>query len=593
MNGHAGFQRLAMLGVTLALFAGVLMLSGCGGDRQTEPGRIAPASEESRADLPTRTAPVAAVAAAHPMAVEAGLAVLARGGSAADAAVAVQAMLSLVEPQSSGIAGGAFLLHYQAETGEVIAFDGRETAPAKAEPGMFLNADGEPLGWFDAIIGGRATGVPGVMPMLGAAQERFGRLPWSALFDDSIAAAENGFPVPERLARFAAGGRWPQANQPDLIELLSDADGQRITAGQIWRNPAFAQTLRDMAERGPRTLLEPPLSTAIIERTAALPLPGKLQQADFDAYQPGSGEPICGHFRGYRICVPPPPSSGVSILQMLAILEHTDIAERGPDDPMAWLQFAEASRLMFADRDRYIADPAFVDIPLAGLLDPAYIAERASLIGDRAGPLPEAGKPPGFEFGEDEGFRQTGTSHFVIVDSEGNVVSMTTSVESIFGSGRVVGGFFLNNQLTDFSFRPDVDGLPVANAVAPGKRPRSSMSPVLVFDADDRLVAALGSPGGSAILVYNAKTLVGLLAWGLSLQEAIDLPNLVTLGENFFGEAARFPEAVLTGLLELGIEVRAGRGEESGLHGIIFHPDGRLEGAADPRREGSWRRLAE
>ncbi|TVQ31293.1 MAG: gamma-glutamyltransferase family protein [Wenzhouxiangella sp.] len=505
----------------------------------------------------------------------------------------MQAMLSLVEPQSSGIGGGAFLLHYAADSGTVTAFDGRETAPADADPGMFLDGDGEPMGWFDAIIGGSATGVPGVMPMLGAVHERFGRLPWSSLFEETIATADDGFAVPERLARFAAGGRWPQAQQPDLIALLSNAEGERITAGETWRNPAFAQTLRAMAERGPRTLLEPPISTSIIERTAAFPLPGKLRQSDFDAYQPGVVEPVCGHFLGHRICVPPPPSSGVAILQMLAMLEHTDIAERGPDDPVAWLQFAEASRLMFADRDRYIADPDFVEIPLAGLLEADYVAERASLIGERVGPMPAAGTPPGAEFAEDNGFRQTGTTHFVIVDTQGDVVSMTSSVESIFGSGRVVDGFFLNNQLTDFSFRPSVDGMPVANAVAAGKRPRSSMSPVLVFDADDRLVAALGSPGGSAILIYNAKTLIGMLAWGLSMQEAIELPNLVALGENFFGEASRFPEPVLAGLAELGIEVRPGRGEESGLHGVVFHADGRIEGAADPRREGIWRAMDE
>lgn len=567
----------------------MLALSACG--QRAVPDAARPGAAEPAVAQPLSARAQAGVAAAHPLAVEAGLAVLRRGGNAADAAVAVQAMLGLVEPQSSGIGGGAFLLYYDAASRAVSAYDGRETAPAEADPGMFLGPDGEPLPWIEAILGGRATGVPGVMPMLGALHERHGRLPWSALFDETIATAEDGFEVPERLARFAAGGRWPQAEQPDLIALLTQPDGQRIRAGEPWRNPDYATTLRALAERGPRALLEPPISTAIIERTRALPLPGTLRQSDFDAYRPRIGEVLCGPFRGYRVCVPPPPSSGVAILQMLAILEHTDIAERGPDDPLAWLRFAEASRLMYADRDRYIADPAFVDIPLAGLLDQDYIAERAALIGERAGPVPGPGTPPGAIFAPDQRIRATGTSHFVVVDGDGNVVSMTTSVESIFGSGRVVGGFFLNNQLTDFSFRPEIDGLPVANAVAPGKRPRSSMSPILVFDAEDRLIAALGSPGGSAILVYNAKTLVGLLAWGLPLQQAIELPNLVALGENFFGEASRFPEPVLAGLAELGIEVRPGRGEESGLHGVLIHADGRVEGAADPRREGIWRAL--
>lgn len=571
----------------LALLITLVALTACA-QPERDPLSADQISAQTSADHPRMHA---GVAAAHPLAVEAGLDVLAKGGSAADAAVAVQAMLSLVEPQSSGIGGGAFLLHYSAATGEVTAFSGRETAPAGATADMFVKEDDEPLSWFEAIVGGRAVGVPGVMPMLGEAQSRYGNLDWSELFDASIEAAEEGFAVPQRLARFAAGGRWPQAQVADLIELLSNADGETITEGETWRNPAFGQTLRRMAETGPRTLLEPPISTQIIERSSQPPLPGTLVQSDFDAYRPVVAEALCGPFLGHRVCVPPPPSSGVALLQMLAILEHTDIHERGPDDPAAWLQFAEASRLMYADRNQYVADPDFVEVPVDGLLDPDYIAERARLIGERAGDLPEAGLPPSLAWAPDDRFRQTGTSHFVVVDAEGNVVTMTTSVESIFGTGRVVGGFFLNNQLTDFSFRAEIDGQPVANAVEPGKRPRSSMSPVLVFDEDDRLIAALGSPGGSAILAYNAKTIVGLLAWNLSLQEAIDLPNLVTLGDNFYGEADKFPEEVLSGLAELGVEVTPGRGEESGLHGVVFFPDGRTDGAADPRREGVWRVL--
>ncbi len=578
-------DRVCLLLVAIAL----LFMTGCLLEASQKP---APASKAPAVDAgETASAPRAGVAAAHPLAVEAGLAVLERGGSAADAAVAVQAMLGLVEPQSSSIAGGAFLLHYEADSGQVTAFDGRETAPAGATVDMFLDADGEPLSWFDAIIGGRATGVPAVMPMLGAVHERFGNLDWSELFGESVAAAEKGFEVPQRLARFASGNRWPQADQPDLIALFTNEEGETISAGEHWRNPDYGQTLRALAENGPRTLLQPPISTRISERTAQAPLPGTLQQADFDSYAPRVGEALCGEFMNHRVCVPEPPSSGVSLLQMLAILEQTDIAERGPDDPVAWLQFAEATRLMFADRDRFVADPEFVDIPVAGLLDADYIAERSELIGDRAGGMPEAGSPPGFDFAAEDGFRATGTTHFVIVDHAGNVVSMTSSVESIFGSGRVVDGFFLNNQLTDFSFQPEVDGLPAANAVAPGKRPRSSMSPTLIFDPDDRLLAALGSPGGSAILVYNAKAIIGLLAWDLPLQEAIELPNLFAWRENFFGEVDRFPEEVLEGLADLGVEVQSGRGEESGLHGVFFHADGTIEGAADPRREGTWRVL--
>jgi gamma-glutamyltranspeptidase/glutathione hydrolase len=533
---------------------------------------------------------VAGTAAAHPLAVEAGLEVLARGGSAADAAVAVQAMLGLVEPQSSGIGGGAFMLHYDAATGAITAFDGREAAPSGATPDMFLDAAGEPLPWREGILGGRSTGVPGAMPMLGAAQARFGRLPWSSLFDGVVRTAEQGFAVPARLARFA-GGPWPQASGPDARALFGRTDGSTIQAGEPFANPAYAATLRQLAQRGPRALLEPPLSTGIIERTHAEPLPGTLQQSDFDAYQPRAAEPVCGPFMVYVVCVPPPPSSGISLLQLLAILDRTDIAARGPQDPQAWFLFAEASRLMYADRNQYVADPAFVPVPVAGLLEPAYVAARAALIGERAGPPPAAGTPPGFARGADATQERAGTSHFVVVDAAGNVVSMTTSVESLFGSGRAIGGFFLNNQLTDFSFRPVENGLPVANAVAPGKRPRSSMSPVIVLDREGRLVAALGSPGGSAILAYNAKALVGLLAWKLPLQAAIDLPNLIASGGSFFGEASKFPPAVLAELAARGIEVKPGRGEESGLHGVVFGRDGSVQGAADPRREGAWRTL--
>ena len=531
------------------------------------------------------------VAAAHPLAVDAGIRILERGGSAVDAAVAVQAMLSLVEPQSSGIGGGAFLLHYAAATGTVTAFDGREAAPAGATPDMFLDASGEPLTWREGVVTGRATGVPGVMPMLGAAHARHGRLPWSTLFGDVTESATEGFSMPQRLARFV-GGPWPQASGPDARALFARADGSPVQAGDQLTNPAFADSLARLAGQGPRALLEPPLSTAIIERTRAEPLPGTLIQADFDAYAPRVAEPICGPFRVYLVCVPPPPSSGVALLQMLAILDRTDIASRGPDDPQAWFLFAEASRLMYADRNQFVADPAFGDVPVAGLLEPGYVATRAALIGERAGPPPVAGQPAGVQRGADATAEPAGTSHFVVVDAAGNVVTMTTSVESIFGSGRAVGGFFLNNQLTDFSFRPVENGLPVANAVAGGKRPRSSMSPVVVLDSEGRLVAALGSPGGSAILAYNAKALVGLLAWKLPLQAAIELPNLIASGENYFGEAAKFAPGVLEGLAARGIEVKPGRGEESGLHGVVLHAGGALEGAADPRREGTWREVA-
>jgi len=430
------------------------------------------------------------------------------------------------------------------------------------------------------------------MAMLGAAHQQHGRLPWSQLFGGVERTADEGFEVPKRLARFA-NSQFRQATLPDARALFGKPDGSTVQAGETLRNPAYAATLRTLAAKGPRALLEPPIAEQVIARTHAEPRPGTLAPQDFAAYRPRYGEPLCRPYRVYVVCVPPPPSSGVALLQMLAILEQTDIAKRGPKDPQAWFLFAEASRLMYADRDRYVADPAFVAVPVNGLLDPAYVASRAKLIGERAGDPPAAGEPPQLaaesRFGDDATQEVAGTSHFVVVDGDGDVVSMTTSVESLFGSGRAVGGFFLNNQLTDFSFRAVEDGRPVANAVAPGKRPRSSMSPVLVLDRDGRVIAALGSPGGSAILGYNAKTLVGLLAWKLPLEEAIELPNLIARGRDFFGEASKFPPEVLEGLAARGVEVKPGRGEESGLHGVVLHTGGRLEGAADPRREGVWR----
>ena len=533
----------------------------------------------------------AGVSAASPLAVEAGVAILKAGGSAVDAAVAVQAALGLVEPQSSGLGGGAFLLHFDAVTRKVTAYDGRETAPAGATPNMFLGDDGNPLPYADAVTSGRSTGAPGVMAMLGHAHERHGVLPWSALFDTATHAADDGFVVPKRLARFA-NSQFRQATLPDARALFGKPDGTTVQAGETLRNPAYAATLRALSERGPRALLEPPIAGEIVARTSAEPRPGTLTVADLAAYRPLDMDALCRPYRVYVVCVPPPPSSGVSLLQLLAILEHTDIADRGPADPQAWFLFAEASRIMYADRDRYVADPAFVTVPIDGLLDPAYVEGRAALIGERAGTAPAAGEPPGpaaARFGADATAEAAGTSHFVVVDARGNVASMTTSVESLFGSGRAVGGFFLNNQLTDFSFRAVEDGRPIANAVAPGKRPRSSMSPVIVLDRDGRLFAALGSPGGSAILAYNAKALVGLLAWNLPLQQAIDLPNLIARGEDFYGEVAKFPPEVLQGLAARGIELKGGRGEESGLHGVVVRGSGIVEGAADPRREGQWR----
>ncbi|MGH8205000.1 MAG: gamma-glutamyltransferase family protein [Steroidobacteraceae bacterium] len=532
----------------------------------------------------------AGVAAANPYAVDAGLEILAAGGTAVDAAVAIQAMLGLVEPQSSGIGGGGFLLYYDAATKKITAFDGREAAPEGASSGMFLDKNGEPLSYRDAVLSGRSTGVPGAIAMLGAAHARHGALPWGKVFEPAIRAAENGVATPKRLARFV-NGESAQAKSADVRALFSRADGSPLQAGDQFRNPAYAATLRAIAKRGPRALLEAPLRDAIIARTHEAPRPGTLAPEDFEAYQPRISDPLCGPYLVYLVCVPPPPSSGVSLLQALAILDRTDIAARGPADPQAWYLFAMTSRLMYADRDEWVADPEFVPVPVQGLLEPHYIVRRAALIGPAPGPAPAAGDPVNVERGADATREAAGTSHFVVIDRDGNVVSMTTTVESLFGSGRAVAGFMLNNQLTDFSFRPTAEGAPVANAVAGGKRPRSSMAPVIVLDGSGRAVAALGSPGGSSILAYNAKALVGLLAWKLPLQEAIDLPNVVARGDEYYGEAPKLPPGVLDTLVARGVVVKSGRGEESGLHGLVIDADGGVTGAADPRREGVFKSL--
>jgi gamma-glutamyltranspeptidase/glutathione hydrolase len=551
------------------------------------PAPTAAMSANSAAEDPAHRS--AGVAAANPLAVDAGLEILAAGGSAVDAAVAVQAMLGLVEPQSSGIGGGAFLLHFDAASGNVTAFNGREAAPMGATPDMFLDPAGEPMSYWEAVVSGRSTGVPGAVVMLGAAHARHGKLPWPRLFEPAIRAAEDGFVVPKRLARFA-NGDFAQAREPDVRALFSRPDGSPVQAGDTLRNPRYAATLRSIASQGPRALLEPPIRDAIVARTREEPRAGTLAPADFAAYQPRISDAICGPYLVYVVCVPPPPSSGVALLQMLAILDRTDIAGRGPADPQAWYLFAMASRLMYADRDQYVADPEFVIVPVEGLLEPRYVQGRADLIGEVAGPAPAAGLPDA-QPGRDDTREAAGTSHFVVIDGAGNLVSMTTTVESLFGSGRAVGGFVLNNQLSDFSYRPVVDGKPVANAVAAGKRPRSSMVPVIVLDPAGRPVAALGSPGGSSILAYNAKALVGVLAWRLPLQEAIDLPNVIARGEETFGEAPKLAPGVLEALAARGIVVKPGRGEESGLHGLVITPDGAVTGAADPRREGEWKAL--
>jgi len=539
----------------------------------------------------TTTAPPARqifVTAANPRAVEAGMNVLRRGGSAVDAAIAVQAMLSLVEPQSSGIGGGAFMTYYDGSSHRVTVYDGRETAPAGATPDMFLDGSGQPLPFARAVLSGRATGVPGAVRMLAYAHRAHGRLPWRSLFGDAERTARDGFTISPRLGRMIAGNN-PENGAPDVRAYFAEADGTLLDAGDTLRNPAYSNFLRRLAAEGPDALYRGVTAARIVARVHEGELPGAMTLADMAGYRPIERPALCRSYRVTLICVPPPPSSGVAVLQLMAMLERTDIASRGPSDPQAWFLFAEASRLMYADRDQYVGDPAFAAVPVEGLLDPAYVAQRAALIHDQAGPPPAPGTPPGARMaGVDATREPAGTSHFVIGDAQGNVVSMTTTVESIFGSGRMVDGFFLNNQMTDFNFQPrDAAGRLTANAVAPGKRPRSSMTPAILLRGG-RFVGAIGSPGGSSIVVYVGKALIGMLDWGLEPQPAIDLPNLIARGGSYFGEADKFPAGVVDTLAARGIQVRPGQGEDSGLHGVLI-VNGRLVGGADPRREGIFR----
>lgn len=567
-------RRLSVLSALVPL-----LLSACAPPWM---GQAPSAAPPSPAESQTARGPF--VAAANPMAVEAGMQVLNAGGSAVDAAVAVQAVLGLVEPQSSGLGGGAFMVHYEAATGEVVVYDGRETAPAAATPELFFE-NGAPLGFREAVLSGRSTGAPGAVAMLAMAHEAHGRLAWADLFGEAERLARDGFPVPPRMAA-QLNSDAPQAHTPWAEAYFERPDGTRPQVGETWRNAAYAETVRAIAEQGPEAFYEGAIAREIVAAVRAGDSPGFLTLEDLAAYEPIRREALCRPYRVYVVCVPPPPSSGVALLQLLAMAERTPDIQAGAEAPEAWVAFARLQRLMYADRDLYVGDPGFVHVPVAGLLDPAYVAARAALVPTVNGPV-GAGTPPGSSHAALDTTREpAGTSHFVVVDRWGNAVSMTTTVESGFGSGRMAAGFFLNNQLTDFAFQPvDAQGRPAANAVAPGKRPRSSMAPVVVLDRQGRLVALLGSPGGNSILAYNAKALIGVLDWGLTMQQAFDLPNLVVRGSSVGADTELFAPDIQAALAAAGAPLRPNATETSGLHGGIWR-DGRWDAGADRRRDG-------
>ncbi len=530
-------------------------------------------------------APRQMVAAANPLAVEAGMAMLRQDGSATDAAIATALVLGLVEPQSSGIGGGAFLLHYSAASREVAAYDGRESAPAGADEALFLTADGEPLPFWEAVVGGRSVGTPGLLRMLELAHQAHGRLPWAELFEPAIRLAEEGFAVSPRLHQLIAGDRYLK-RYPETAAYFHDPAGNPLPVGHLLKNPAYAATLRAVAAGGADAFYRGAIAVDIATRVRGVAdNPGRLSYSDLATYEARRRAPLCLPYRQWIVCgMPPPTSGGVAVLQILKLLERFDLAAQAPLSPEAIHLVAEAGRLAFADRNRFLADSDFVAVPLDALLDPAYLAGRSMLI-DPAASLGEASPGlPGQQAAAPAQLDPPSTSHLSVVDAEGNAVSMTASIESAFGARVMARGFLLNNELTDFSFRPQVDGQPVANRVEPGKRPRSSMSPTLVLDRRGRFVMAIGSPGGSRIIGYTAKAIIAALDWNLTMQEAVALPNFVNRNGATDLEAGTAAEAAKAALEALGHEVNV-RDLTSGLHGIRLTPAG-LQGGADPRREG-------
>ena len=558
-----------------------------------------------------------AVAAANPLATDAGYQILKAGGSAIDAAIAVQMVLTLVEPQSSGIGGGAFLLH--AAGGQVEAFDGRETAPMAADEKLFIGADGKPLPFYDAVVGGRSVGTPGVVKMLEQAHRQHGKLPWAQLFTPAIELADNGFKVSARLATLLKDEKYLKAD-PVAAAYFYQPDGTPVNVTSTLKNPALADVLRQIASQGSTALLTGKVAQAIVTKVQSHPTnPGKLALSDLAVYEPKKREPICHDYRAlaktYVLCGMPPPSSGaIAIGQILGMLNNTPAATlalvtgsvpgtAGPTPSADWLHlYTEAARLAFADRAQYLGDPDFVQPPggsWMSLLAPAYLAERAKLIVTAPGAQSMKTASPGVPGAVRTAYApmpdqpEFGTSHISIIDGFGNAIAMTTTIEDAFGSRLMTdggtgkpGGFLLNNELTDFSFAPtDAEGKPVANRVQPGKRPRSSMAPTLVFDkASNQLVMSVGSPGGALIIHYTAKTLYGVLNWGLNAQQAIDLPNFASLNGPSLLEEKRFSSATVEALRARGAEVRE-QAMTSGLQAIQKTPGG-FFGGADPRREG-------
>jgi len=546
-----------------------------------------PEPESGRSDKTLAFAQHHMVAAAHPLAVDAGLQMLEAGGSAVDAMIAVQLALNLVEPHASGLGGGAFLMHYDAGRREIRAYDGRETAPAAATAGLFMR-DGKAMQFHDAVAGGRAVGTPGVARLLELAHRKHGKLPWARLFEPAIALAEDGYPVSRRVHALLLRDKSIAGEAAARSHFLND-DGTPKAAGTMLRNPEFAETLRVLQRGGADAFYRGDIARDIVTAVRGHAAnPGVLDLDDLAGYQVREVNPLCAPYRAYRVCgMPPSSSGGIAVLQMLGMLSHRDLSAVKPESVQAVHLLAEAGRLAYADRNLWVADDRFVEVPVAGLLDPAYLAGRARLISEqRSMGRAEAGAPPGARLAHaDDTFEEiAGTSHVAIVDSAGNAVSLTTTIENFFGSRLMVRGFLLNNQLTDFNFYPQQQGRTVANAVAPGKRPRSSMAPTLVFRKNGDLHLVVGSPGGSRIINYVAKTLIATLDWNMDIQSAIALPNAGSRNGPTEIERGTAFAALEEPLQAMGHEVQL-VDMTSGLHGIMRADQG-WQGGADPRREG-------
>lgn len=559
----------------------------------TEAGSLV-LSEAAAAALALRDAgtPVQAenwmVVAANPLAVEAGSAVLAAGGTAADAMVAVQAVLGLVEPQSSGLGGGAFLVWYDAESGALTTLDGRETAPLTADPTLF-QIDGERMGFWDAVVGGRSVGTPGTPMLMQAAHDRWGNADWAELLAPAIELAEAGFAVSPRLAGAVARDQERLSTYPRTAAYFLP-DGEPIAEGSILRNYPYAATLKAIAEQGAQVFYEGDIAQGIVDTVQnAEGNPGRLALLDFSAYRIVERPAVCAQYRALDVCGMGPPSSGaLTVGQILGQLDSFDLAAMGPEDPQSWRLIGDASRQAFADRGRYMADSDYVPVPTQGLVNPDYLAARAeALTGETALESVAPGEPTwhiALRWADNVSIELSSTSHISIVDQYGNALSMTTTIENGFGSRLMApGGFLLNNELTDFSFRSHSNGVPIANRVEPGKRPRSSMSPTIVMQ-DGKPMLVIGSPGGSRIIGYVAQSIIAQVDWGMDVQQAVSMPHAVNRFGTYDLEAGTEMEAMEAALTALGYEVNI-RNLNSGLHAIRISEDG-LAGGADPRREG-------